>query len=150
MYDFFGLQLIICNTKDFKCLLAGDKAALDSQALLGHLLSALVAKLLHSSLITLLMKVLKHFLSPLLGSERSYIVQLLLFLVTVCSCLVALFLDHVTVGLARILPGKWGSGGKSTFLIIISTCNQIGRTLLIYLYQFGRAFLLAGYVISRT
>jgi hypothetical protein len=42
-----ALELIIGDAEDLESLLTGHKAALDSQALLGYLLTALVTKLFH-------------------------------------------------------------------------------------------------------
>ena len=53
--DLIGLKLIVCDPQYLEGLLAGHKAALDPQALLGDLLSALVAELFHGGLCALLM-----------------------------------------------------------------------------------------------
>lgn len=45
--DLVALELIIGDAKNLEGLLAGNKATLDAQALLRHLLTTLVTKLLH-------------------------------------------------------------------------------------------------------
>ena len=50
-------QLILSHAQDFKSLLFGDKTALNTKSLLGDLLSALIAELLHESLVVLLFEV---------------------------------------------------------------------------------------------
>ena len=68
LYDLIRLEFIVGDAKDLKGLLAGNKPSLNSQTLLSNLLATLVAEFLHCAFRTLLMKILKHFFSSLVGS----------------------------------------------------------------------------------
>ena len=71
LYDLVALELIVGDAENLEGLLAGHEAALDSQALLRHLLTALVTKLLHRRLIGLLVKVLHDLLHSFFFCERA-------------------------------------------------------------------------------
>lgn len=71
LYDLVALELIVGDAQNLEGLLAGHEAALDSQALLRHLLTALVTKLLHRRLVGLLVKVLHDLLHALFFCERA-------------------------------------------------------------------------------
>ena len=68
--ELVALEFIVGDAEDLEGLLAGHKATLDAQALLRHLLTALVTKLLHCWLIGLLVKVLHDLLHALFFCER--------------------------------------------------------------------------------
>ena len=62
------------NSQDFECLLPSNKAAFDSEALLGYLLATFVAELFHIAFVAFFIQILKYLLAALFGSQRTNIV----------------------------------------------------------------------------